>query len=132
MAIENIPTPQTGWFGMQHSDDCPNRYDSTVHACTVRCGMQILLWVTAYAIYQNYGGPEEGGWWYDSGEALASIPCRTDAEVNEAIERLASLYKEQYEAEHNRTDSRGDGADLCICVEAAQGKHWPDVRPHYE
>lgn len=30
---------------------------------------------TVYKLYRNYGGPEEGGWWYDSGVLIAAIPA---------------------------------------------------------
>ena len=33
-----------------------------------------VLYVNAYAVTRHYGGPEEGGWWYNAGEPLASIP----------------------------------------------------------
>ena len=33
-----------------------------------------MLYLNAYAVTRHYGGPEEGGWWYNSGEPLASIP----------------------------------------------------------
>ena len=36
-----------------------------------------MLYVNVYNVYQAYGGPEEGGWYYDIGEPLASIPINT-------------------------------------------------------
>ncbi len=32
------------------------------------------LFVNVYAVTRNYGGPEEGGWYYNAGTPLASIP----------------------------------------------------------
>lgn len=32
------------------------------------------LYVNVYAVTRYYGGSEEGGWWYDVGEPLASVP----------------------------------------------------------
>lgn len=29
-------------------------------------------WINVYEYSRHYGGPEEGGWWYDSWECLAS------------------------------------------------------------
>lgn len=34
------------------------------------------LYVNAYAVTRHYGGPEEGGWWYNAGQPLASVPIR--------------------------------------------------------
>lgn len=36
-----------------------------------------MLYLNAYEVCRAYGGPEEGGWWYDAGEPLASIPIRS-------------------------------------------------------
>ena len=33
-----------------------------------------LSYMNGYNANRAYGGPEEGGWWYDTGEAVASIP----------------------------------------------------------
>lgn len=37
-----------------------------------------ILYVNAYAVNRSYGGPEEGGWWYNSGSPLASIPVKAE------------------------------------------------------
>lgn len=37
-----------------------------------------LRYVNAYRVARFYGGPEEGGWWYDGGEPLASIPIEAE------------------------------------------------------
>ena len=29
---------------------------------------QRLMYVNAYEVTRHYGGPEEGGWWYNRGE----------------------------------------------------------------
>ena len=33
-----------------------------------------LWYVNVYSMTRHYGGPEEGGWWYNAGEPLASVP----------------------------------------------------------
>tara|TARA_R110002020_G_scaffold215083_1_gene422209 strand:+ start:3012 stop:3404 length:393 start_codon:yes stop_codon:yes gene_type:complete len=33
-----------------------------------------LKYVNAYSVTRHYGGPEEGGWWYNRGYPLASVP----------------------------------------------------------
>jgi hypothetical protein len=42
--------------------------------------MQNRLFVNVYLVSRVYGGPEEGGWWYDSGEPLASVPVPANRE----------------------------------------------------
>lgn len=36
-----------------------------------------MLYVNVYHVSQLYGGPEEGGWYYDAGEPIASIPVKS-------------------------------------------------------
>jgi len=36
-----------------------------------------VLCIHVFRCQQSYGGPEEGGWWYEEGEVLASIPVRS-------------------------------------------------------
>ena len=33
-----------------------------------------MLFLNVYAVERVYGGPEEGGWWYNCGVPLASVP----------------------------------------------------------
>lgn len=37
--------------------------------------------VSLYSTVRAYGGPEEGGWWYDIAECLASQWCSSEAEA---------------------------------------------------
>jgi hypothetical protein len=34
------------------------------------------MYVNAYQVTRHYGGPEEGGWWFNHSEPLASIPVQ--------------------------------------------------------
>jgi len=44
-----------------------------------------IVYVNAYAVTRHYGGPEEGGWWYNRGEPLASVPI--PAEITDRHDR---------------------------------------------
>ena len=37
-----------------------------------------MLYVNVYLVSQLYGGAEEGGWYFDAGEPLGSIPIKTE------------------------------------------------------
>jgi hypothetical protein len=37
-----------------------------------------MIYVNAYRVSRAYGGPEEGGWWYDVGEPMASVPIHSE------------------------------------------------------
>jgi len=49
------------------------------------------VWVTAYALTRSYGGPEEGGWWYDHAEPLETVHCRRGGS-DEVVARLAKAH----------------------------------------
>lgn len=40
----------------------------------IKPGQDTLMYVNAYEVSRHYGGPEEGGWYYNAGNLLASIP----------------------------------------------------------
>lgn len=93
--------------------------------------MNEIQWVTAYDHNRAYGGPEEGGWWFDTGEVLASIPCRTEKHIEEAKALLKDIYGPMFEGNHEISSVLCEGV-LLICVSDEQGKNFPEVRPHYE
>jgi hypothetical protein len=59
-----------GWMFDDNGDcDCaPEGY--------IRPGTETIMYVNAYAVKRYYGGPEEGGWYYNAREPLASIPIK--------------------------------------------------------
>lgn len=88
-------------------------------------------YINAYEVSRHYGGSEEGGWYYDAGAPLASIPVTTRAEANEAIARLYSTFRADYEDLRDRHSVIGED-DLEIYIERATAEHYPQRRPHYE
>jgi nicotinamidase-related amidase len=42
----------------------------------IKPGSTALLYVNAYSVTRHFGGREEGGWWYNRYEPIASIPVR--------------------------------------------------------
>jgi hypothetical protein len=87
-------------------------------------------YVNAYAVDQAYGGREEGGWYYDVGEALASVRVRTRAGIERVRERLRAQFAD-VQSEYNRYQSIG-GPDLEVYVEDGPAADYPAYRPHYE
>lgn len=112
------------------------------------------LYVNAYAVTRHFGGREEGGWWFDRGEPLASVPV--DAEVlvdadgkiaggdlREAlvrpaqlteIEGIIAMLRERFadvQCPRGRHSVLG-GADLEVFLEENFAAPWPAARPRYE
>lgn len=42
----------------------------------IKPGSESLIYVNAYTVTRHFGGREEGGWWYNRYEPIASIPVR--------------------------------------------------------
>ena len=91
-----------------------------------------IIYVNAYSVCRCYGGPEEGGWYYDEGQPLASVPLRADVEAG-VIEieksRLTSLLG--WTSKYSRSSVLG-GDDFKVYVEDHTAVPFPEVRPHYE
>lgn len=91
------------------------------------------FYVNAYSVSQSFGGREEGGWWFDVGAPIASVPVSNYEEAGAAWDALAERYAEEYgfDGPDTRHLSTG-GDDLWLCVENHFGKPFPSERPRYE
>jgi len=114
-------------------------------------------WVSVYRRSQNYGGPEEGGWWYDRNTLEGSIyfPTTEGAEAwlekakveverenrEEAPARyraMAALPGEEcdtaYHDEGYIPTGWSDGGELWVTIEQVRGEcdNSAEPRPHYE
>lgn len=84
-------------------------------------------WVNAYEVSRQYGGPEEGGWWFDSGDPVHSQRYPTEAAARAAADRARAKFP--------RTDKRYSvlgGEDYQVCIEPHPARSYPTERPHYE
>lgn len=92
------------------------------------------------AVYFNdraYGGPEEGGWWYNCGE-LAKV-CRTfksEALADDYAFRLNQRLKSRtFGPNQGRRDMSSvlsDGEYWAHVYDGAPPASFPDRKPHYE
>jgi hypothetical protein len=57
-----------------------------------------MIWmpkiITIYEVTREYGGPEEGGWWYDHWEWQKSYIFKTERQVERNLERLERLFED--------------------------------------
>lgn len=110
-----------------------------------------LIYVNAYEVTQHYGGPEEGGWWYDSGEVLASSPVilpddfprkpidseDMDADfdwwkrvrsldvVDAETRRIESAFSPDFEGRREKSSAASDGAELQVSVQGRYAEVGP-------
>ena len=75
--------------------------------------------ITIHEIWQQYGGPEEGGWYYQCGEPIENI-CIFSKET--AVSELLRLHA-KYEDEEGEYDIR---------LDQKYAEYYPSERPHYE
>jgi hypothetical protein len=81
-------------------------------------------YVNVYSVDRSYGGPEEGGWWFNSGTPVAAVPVSTEGEEVVATQRLRALFPLS-KRPWCQTDYR-------IVLEPNWPEPYPAVRPHYE
>lgn len=96
--------------------------------------MQDKKYINIYELSLGYGGPEEGGWWYEIGHLVESNPIPADLE-GEPLFDLIDEYYEKWPNKGLRTsvlypDDRG--YDYGVYVEDHPGKNFPEYTPHYE
>lgn len=79
--------------------------------------MRKRYYVNVYEYEREYGGPEEGGWYYDAGYNgyVWNSYFDEDAAYARANELCKKLDKYQ-----------------TAMVEEHRPRDWPEVRPHYE
>lgn len=81
--------------------------------------------VSVYRVYRCYGGPEEGGWYYDAYQHLDSKQVRP-SRVKRTMKQLRTIYPS---ADLNSVRTR---FDHYICREDVRGKHTTKRIPQYE
>jgi len=118
------------------------------------------VYVSVYRRHQCYGGPEEGGWWYDRNEFIGAVEFqdresaekwlavakhgienRNREEAPERYRAMANLPDPDKEPLPDFPDCEGyipqgwdDGGELYITIEESRGEqdNSNEPRPHYE
>jgi hypothetical protein len=86
-------------------------------------------YVNVYEVGQSYGGPEEGGWWFSTGDPLTEECLIFD--TREGAEAGANLLREAFPSTGKQYSVNG-GEDYAVMIEDRPARAWPTVRPHYE
>jgi len=106
-------------------------YDGT----WVSAGLDVTLpgevdpvYVAVYSVYRVYGGPEEGGWWFDTGELIKVVICSSRDEAEEVRDLLLVDFPAT-----GKSQSVLGGEDYRIWFEDQfPESHFPTEYPHYE
>ena len=91
------------------------------------------LWVNVYLRDRAFGGPEEGGWWFDCG---AHVPEESRWYSTPEAARAAFDAKRLWCDEANCHRNSDLGSVCCegrysVSLESWPGESWPAMRPHY-
>lgn len=89
-------------------------------------------YVNVYMLERPYGGPEEGGWYYEAGYPYLSIDVTSMSEDDEAelVEALIRAYPD--EGKRSSVLYGRDGYDYMVVVETHEARQWPEEAPRYE
>ena len=87
-----------------------------------------------YELDRAYGGPEEGGWWFDTGELVRVFRVVKDEERAYALARRANRLLDRLQRHKRSTGSMAyNGGRHCVSVYARTAPaFFPERRPHYE
>ena len=91
-------------------------------------------WVTPYNVERCYGGPEEGGWWFDAGEPMVELSLGPFDNIDDARrmqDALRPWQDEQNEGRRPLHSVLSDGA-VWVCVEEHEPRPFPEETPRYE
>ena len=99
-------------------------------------------YVNVYEVECCYGGPEEGGWWYDAGTLVPDMGGKVPIDNGDSFEEqrakvLPTLtrWSDECKAMNEGTLPRSSvvgTSDLEATWEDEPGKDYPQERPYYE
>ena len=93
-------------------------------------------YLNVYIVDRAYGGPEEGGWWYDYGVPYASVPLGEDdgpAYHQPAVQKAAwKRWVKASNEDRPQVSSVSSEGIYVIRFEQGMAAAWPTERPYYE
>lgn len=99
------------------------------HEFSVGSSGRVGSFVNVYEVTRHYGGPEEGGWWYDWYELIHSYPTTSAKQTHNRCLKAARRFLDNA---YGDTSSVLGGTQVWIRAEATIGKSATTHAPHYE
>lgn len=91
--------------------------------------MERARYVTAYAVTRCYGGPEEGGWWYNRYRAVHTLPVKNERRAERVQAKFLKRFGEIAEGD---IYSVHGGVELTVIKESEYRAYETRSRPRYE
>lgn len=90
--------------------------------------------VAFYEIDRAYGGPEEGGWWFDTGSFVRIVRVFRSEEAAYAFARRANALLHVLQRSNRDVSSvlYSGGQHAAMVYEGLPPAHFPETRPYYE
>ena len=97
--------------------------------------------VAIFEIDRAYGGPEEGGWYFNTGVPSEEFAVHTKFFPEDATEEIEAYtnHLREFVNEINKTENRrhpssvlSEGDYLSVEISEGYPKAYPETRPHYE
>ena len=86
------------------------------------------IYVNVYLEVLEYGGPEEGGWYYRSGEPIESVLVNNLEEAGVTKTNLEAKYPNEGRRPISSVLSEGE---YCVRLENHFARAFPESRPYY-
>lgn len=86
-----------------------------------------FVFVNVYEVDRVYGGPEEGGWYYDAGRLITSRQV-----TEESAEDMKLSLQIKYPKTGDSSSVIYSGGDYRVWIEDHPGADFPEYTPHYE
>jgi hypothetical protein len=129
-----FPCPSCGHVVPPAREDCGTSHYSRecrrVQKRRERAGRGLPFYVVTYEITRHYGGPEEGGWWYDWTSINEVARVFTFRQAREAVRR----FRDEYPTCRRGRHSVIGGADtfVVLCYDEDEFPQESTETPHYE
>jgi len=89
-----------------------------------------VKFVNAYTVNRIYGGPEEGGWWFDEGYPVASVPIREEDAAAQLEWEEYLKTKVSWASPHDKYSVLGHDV-YEVGIEDHFARHYPETPPQY-
>jgi len=90
------------------------------------------VYVNLYQQTRHYGGPQEGGWYYDLDECKLTLPTLNRENMIKTLMEFCAEFARKHELFYGNISSVLGGAEAWVCVEKTPAESENLERPHYE
>ena len=94
---------------------------------TIEAALERPIYINTYIVTRHYGGPEEGGWWYNQGHLIETLETSED-KADEERSKMEEKHKDKNEGDIN---SVLGGTLLEVVIEETPGEDYPATKPQY-